>query len=748
MKTAPSVQRPPLSLRVILSSLTVGLVIGMLVVFIAVSFAALIFSGELDQFVPQGVGILLFGAFIMGAYVSLTSSLAGAISLPQDPPNVILAVVAASIAATMTSATPERTLATVVGAMMLSAVLTGLFFWLLGRFNLGQLVRYIPYPVVGGFLAGTGWLIVTGAIGVMIDVPFGPALFTPEALARWLPGLLFALTLLGLMRRYSHYLLLPACLLAGIALFYLLLFLSSGTFSSAMAGGWLLGPFPAGSLWQPVLGLVLAQADWSVIFGQAVTISTIMLVSAISLLLNASGLELMTRHDVDLNRELRSAGIGNLLASIGGSSPGFQSVSLSSLGYRLGASSRLVGLFSAVLCAIALFFGASALSVLPRIIAGGLLLVIGFSFLAEWLYDAYFKLSKLDYLLIWLILITVAIAGILEGIALGTIVAAIMFIYNYSRIKVARFALTGANYQSHVMRPPAIHQLLRDKGNDLYIVELQGYIFFGTAYTFVEQIRHRLQNPDLPPLRYLLLDFRLVTGIDSSATLSFSRLRQMVQGQEIQLVITNLSDRVSQEWELELFGEAKDTERLIFPNLDRGVAWCEEQMIDNFTNSGLIAKPKTLQQQLSTMLSSKDSDDPLADQQETPVALRMNQYVRRIEFEADQCFLREGEAVAGLYFIEEGQVIAKALEENGQEAELRTMEAGTVFGEIGIYTHLTATADVVAISPGVLFYLSARNLKHMDVEDPHLAIAFHRLIAGSLGEKLAQTSSTVRALQN
>jgi SulP family sulfate permease len=121
----------------------------MLVVFIEVSFAALIFSGELDQFVPQGVGILLFGAFIMGAYVSLTSSLSGAISLPQDPPNVILAVVAASIATTMTSASPERTLATVVGAMMLSAVLTGLFFWLLGRFNLGQLVRYIPYPVVG-----------------------------------------------------------------------------------------------------------------------------------------------------------------------------------------------------------------------------------------------------------------------------------------------------------------------------------------------------------------------------------------------------------------------------------------------------------------------------------------------------------------------------------------------------------------------------------------------------------------------
>ena len=126
----------------------------------------------------------------------------------------------------------------------------------------------------------------------------------------------------------------------------------------------------------------------------------------------------------------------------------------------------------------------------------------------------------------------------------------------------------------------------------------------------------------------------------------------------------------------------------------------------------------------------------------------MEKYVRHIQFDADQCFLREGETVAGLYFIEEGQVIARAIEESGQESELRLMEAGTLFGEIGIYSQLKATADVVAATPGTLFYLSARNLKHMDSDDPQLAVAFHRLIAGILGEKLAQTSRTVRALQN
>jgi SulP family sulfate permease len=222
-----------------------------------------------------------------------------------------------------------------------------------------------------------------------------------------------------------------------------------------------------------------------------------------------------------------------------------------------------------------------------------------------------------------------------------------------------------------------------------------------------------------------------------------------VQGHEVQLIFTNLSAEASQEWEQEVFGSAKDKERFTFANLDQGVAWCEEQMIDDFTGSGFITEPVTLSQQLTTILSSPAvSDQPLAERQETGIALRMDKYMRRIEFDAGQCFLREGESVAGLYFIEEGQVIAKATAESGQESELRKMESGTVFGEIGIYTHLTATADVVAATPGALLYLSARNLKHMEAEDPQLAVAFHRLIAGILGEKLAQTSSTVRALQN
>ncbi|MBC7482682.1 MAG: hypothetical protein H7337_12460, partial [Rhizobacter sp.] len=47
------------------------------------------------------------------------------------------------------------------------------FLFALGHFRMGRLVRFMPYPVVGGTLAGTGWLMTAGAIGMMTDQPLG-----------------------------------------------------------------------------------------------------------------------------------------------------------------------------------------------------------------------------------------------------------------------------------------------------------------------------------------------------------------------------------------------------------------------------------------------------------------------------------------------------------------------------------------------------------------------------------------------
>jgi SulP family sulfate permease len=193
------------NLRRLLPNLTSGLVVGVMNIVIVISFAALIFSGDLASHVASGIGLALFGAFVIGVVVALTSSFSGALAGPQDIPAAILALVAASIVRNgSASRTGEATFVTVVAAVGVTSILTGIFFLALGRFKLGSLVRFVPYPVIGGFIAGTGWLLVKGSMSVMTDTPLDLQhffnLFQPGMLIRWLPGLCLAILILVIMR--------------------------------------------------------------------------------------------------------------------------------------------------------------------------------------------------------------------------------------------------------------------------------------------------------------------------------------------------------------------------------------------------------------------------------------------------------------------------------------------------------------------------------------------------------------------
>jgi SulP family sulfate permease len=143
-------------------------------------------------------------------------------------------------------------LPTVIALLGLASLATGICFLVLGLFGLGKLVRIIPYPVIGGFLAGTGWLIVEGSMGVMAGVPLRldtlSALFQGDLLARWGPSVLYAGALLAAARRFRSYLTIPALLVAATGVFYLGLWLAGASIAQASTQGWLLGPMPGHGL--------------------------------------------------------------------------------------------------------------------------------------------------------------------------------------------------------------------------------------------------------------------------------------------------------------------------------------------------------------------------------------------------------------------------------------------------------------------------------------------------------------------
>src|ERR1043166_736211 len=198
------------NLRELLPVASIGLVDGVIALTLITSFAILMFPGELAPFATIGIGMVLLGGLILQLMIGLTSSIPGIISGPQDSPAAILGLTALTIVSRMEGATLQAKFITVVVTIILTSMISGLFFVLIGGFKLSRFVRFIPYPVIGGFIAGTGFLLVQGALGVMLGVTPNMAnlsmLFKAENLLLWIPGILFGTLVLIVSRRFNHFL--------------------------------------------------------------------------------------------------------------------------------------------------------------------------------------------------------------------------------------------------------------------------------------------------------------------------------------------------------------------------------------------------------------------------------------------------------------------------------------------------------------------------------------------------------------
>ncbi|HVO41344.1 MAG TPA: SulP family inorganic anion transporter [Aggregatilineales bacterium] len=718
----------------VLKSLTAGILIYILEIVIVLSFAALIFSGNLSDQLPYGLGFILVGNAVLGAIVALISSYPGAIAIGQDIPSAVLAVVAASVVATIgASGHPEQQFPTIVMMIVGTSLATGLFLLSLGVFRLGDLVRFLPYPVMGGFLAGTGWLLTVGGVGVMVNAPVNLDLLQSNFLLRWMPGLALGALMLYAANRYKGPLVVPGLFAGAIGVFYAIVALMHTPLTRLTADGWLLGPFPSGSLWQfPLSSTILSQVNWQVLLGQIPNLAPILIVTVIALLLNANGLELIVRRDIRLNHELVAAGLANTIAGMLGGTVGYHGISLSSLNHIMSGGRRLPGLVAALLLGLTLLFGSAILVYIPKMMLGALLVFLGLSLLLEWVYRAWFKFPRIDFAIIVLILGVITVRGFLEGIAIGVLMTVLMFVVNYSRISVVKHELSGVTYHSRVNRSPRQQRVLEAYGEQLYILKLQGFIFFGTANRLFEKVQARTRVANQQSVRFVLLDFEQVTGLDSTGLLSFSRMLQLAQELHFTLVMTGLHGRALDQFGRGGFHETADLR--FFPDLDHGVEMCEDAIIGSLHREQETYRG--LQEQLEAIV-------PMPRQIE-----QLIHHMDRREIAPGEYLIRQDAETDSLFFVESGQVTAQLETPDQEPMRLETVQGGRTVGEIGFYLGIKRTAAVIANDASVIFSLSQEAMKHIEDTDSEAASVFHRIIIHILGERVIHLTRALDALQN
>jgi len=714
-------------------SLIAGTISGIIFVVSAMALAALIFTGPLSFYLPQGIGILLVGSIIFALFSALTATYPLILSAPQDIPIAILALMAVSIGAGINGKmVAEEAFQFIFVAIGVTSVLVGLFFWILGRFRLGKLVRFIPFPVVGGFLAGTGWLIVKFSFTMMTDMDLTLVnlehFIESDILFQWFPGLVFAVVMLLAGRRFSHYLLTPGILTGSIILFYGLMFAQGFTFGELENRGFLLGPFPEGGLFPGFPFEYVPDFRWDLFLVHLPAIATMMILSAISVLFNYSGLELIVKEDFDLDKELRLTGYSNILVGIAGAPAGYLTLNETSLAYNLGSRSRLPSIIVAVFCGIALLIGAQALSIFPKVILGGLLLNLGLEFLVEWLVDTWKRLHKSDYLVIVLILIVIGTVGFLEGIVIGLLMSIALFVINYSKVEVVKYELTGKTFNSNVERSEYLRKILDDNGDQIFILPLQGFIFFGTANKLLQRVLDRIESDTSNSMKYLLSDFRQVTGMDSSAVNSFNKLKIMAENHKFQILLCGLNQDINEQLLIE--GIIPDDSNIIqtFVDLDHGLEWCEEQIIQ-------------------TVLKDSGDLDRLGDNSQFRNMLSdISAYLEEQDVPADMVIIEQGKKSGGIYFLESGHITVRLDSGKGKQIRLKTLGPGTVVGEVSLYLGSEASASVITDVDCRIYYLSKENFKKLQLEAPEKITILHSFVVKLLSDRLAESNATIQAL--
>ncbi len=692
---------------------------------LALSNGALLARGELLPLLAPIASAILTSTAVLPIVTAFLSGMRGQVSTTQEISVVALAAVTAAGTAAFT-ASPAALLPTMLVTIGLTTVLTGVAMYALGAFR-----RYVPYPVFAGFLAITGWYLMTGGLETIIGGHLGVdrlAEFLDPAVALKVgAGLVFVVAVEFANRRWPA-LALPIGALVAIGLFNIVTVTLGTTQSQLEALGWVAIMPATGLGWPPVAPADLALVDWPAVLAGLTFSPFVIIITTAAAMMNVSGIELDLRRDVDLNVELRAMGAGNLVSGLLGGIPGFPAVSTTMLADRMGAWHRATGVVTGLVAVAAIAFAPLVFARVPMPMLGALLIWVGVSLTLDWLYRPSRTLRRSEYAIIFVILGVSIFAGLPAGIAMGLLAALVLFAIEYARVDGVRFVASGRDFHSRAVTQQRRSELA-GRGDAIAIVKLAGFMFFGTSDRIVQRIMAQAKSAPGDKW-YAILDFTRVTGFDSSTVLSFERLRRVAERAGFCVVFASLGPLAGR-----LARGGLDVRTAPFhlaDDLEAALRWAETELI-----GAASAHPELVPAEVS-----------LADLLGDPaLAHAIFPYLERHEYRAGERLILQGTAADDILIIESGtgSVVLEA-KDGAPIVAVMDFAPGTILGEIAFYGSETRSASALASSDGVALKLSRTALAQVEAEHPNAAAAFHRALARVLAERLQSANRLIRVL--
>ena len=718
--------------RAALTDIFAGTICSILSIAYCLSYAALIFTGPLEHLLSYGVAVTFLSAAVGGSIVALRSSLPFSVAGPDSNISVVLAALVATVVQRVVADGGTDLLEPALIALSLATAITGLLLCVLGFTHAGRAIRFVPYPVIGGFLGATGWLMITGAIQVVANQR--PTLtnigaFLDAAIVAKLAATVAVAILLNLMlRRSKNPFILPGVLLAAFAAAHLVLLSIGSTLVDAQAGGWMFRPQSVAGLILPWKLGALHSVSWAALPSLAGDLLAVMFVTIITLVLNTTGIEIATQTEANIERDLKVLGLANIATAALGGYVSCTSLSRSMLVRMAGATSQISGLTVAAISAAVLIVDPAFLGYVPKYVLGGLLFFLGAGLVYQWMIQSSRQLLRIEYLSLIAIALLIINWGFVAGVLIGVVIGCATFALSASRVSVIKFSFDGSEYRSSLDRGAHEQSLLANHGREIQGMALQSYLFFGSANRLYQHVKALLAQQ--PNCRFLIFDFRRATGIDSSATQSFTQIKQVATEAGARIVLVNLTPELERSFRAARF---ISDDIAIAPDLDRALESCEHAIIEAHRAEG--SETRSLRAWLSEALG----DPQLAD--------RLAEYCRRLEVRTGDIIARQGDAAAAMLFILEGRVGIIVDLPEGRTMRVRSLGRHTTVGEMGLITRSPRSATIQAEAASVLYELDWDAFERIKREHPALSQALLAYVVRVMAERLSFANRAIGVLQ-
>lgn len=732
----------------------------------ALAYGVLAFAPMGENYITLGAYAGLLSVVFNGTLSSLFGGTPTMISGPKGSITLILSSILTRLIVGMNAdLSNPATNAVIITILFFSVFISGLLQIFFGMVRIGNLIKFIPYPTIAGFINGTAILIITNQLNVFFGVKgkeFFGTVFSD-------PGSIQILTLLvGLVTVY--FILFPnrvtkilpgpvVGLIMGTLLYYVLQYTGYGDRLGPVMGAIEISiPTPR---YIPEFLKLFTSLEFLKIVVQILPATIILtLLTSIDTLVNSLAVENITHQKSDCNKELVGQGLGNLVSACFGGISGAGTASRAFANYRSGGRTELSGGISGIFVLIAILFLASGLKFIPKVVLAGILIAIAIQMFDRWSLRLIKKIvlkkvhnwmeTATNVFVILAVTATAVIIDMVFSVFLGLALTILLLALKTSQSGIRRQYFGGKIF-SKKQRDSRFMEILYEEGKKITVFELEGYLYFGSAEKLSDEV-DRLDSS----IRFVILDLKRVQEIDITGAKVLEKIFNSLQKSDVHLFITHL-DTTGKIWHF-----LQDTgiiatigQKHFFPDTDIALEYAEDYLI-NYNFVRRMSPDSDIKEDdnsnLYDLFDLNYKEIPLEKTdifrgftQEDFSVLRL--YLKERIFNIGEVIFKQGDPGDEMFIITEGTATVSINLHGNKKKRLIVFSPGTVFGEMALIDQKPRSANLEANDHLICYSLSYSSFLELKKKHPEIIIKLLENLSKEITSRLRMSHSIISELE-